>query len=147
MISLLSLFCFIGMLYLNNVTTSQNSANVVSHQIPQSEPPSNIIFPSFTSYIQLGSLLDTHTSKFTQSSTRHTVHNRLHEHLRHTHIHYLYLTQHAGVQSLRQQYHQIIWCSTRDSQPQYEQNRAMKKQLQYKLTDEWFFFTWPVIAF
>lgn len=44
----------------------------------------------------------------TQSSTTHTVHNRPHEHLRHTHIHYLYSTQHANVQSLRQQLRRII---------------------------------------
>lgn len=56
------------------------------HRLPQSEPPS---FSQASHVLYTTGV--THTPLLTPSSTRHTVHNRPHEHLRHTHIHYLYL--------------------------------------------------------
>lgn len=59
-----SLFLFfIGILYLNNVTTSQKTVQLLyhaKHRFPQSEHPS-FSSSNSTSYIQLGSILDTHT--------------------------------------------------------------------------------------
>lgn len=54
---------FIGMLYLNNMTISQNSANTVSQQTDSSLQTS--FFPNnFMSYIQPGSFHDTHTIRY-----------------------------------------------------------------------------------
>jgi len=96
---------FIGMLYLNNVTTSQNSANNVSHQTQTpkiSTPFKHHILKLHMSYIQPGSLLDTHTTPayIIQYQTYCTQPSPW-TLKAHTHIHYL--TQHANVQSLRQQ--------------------------------------------